>query len=60
MDDNATHGQTVGSEDIHVDEPDWLDEGCRRLTLIETGQKNCYCRRRPSFDHSPLRQILRA
>ena len=27
MDDHATHGQTVGSEDVHVDEPDWLEEG---------------------------------
>ena len=27
MDDHATHGQTVGSEDVHMDEPDWLDEG---------------------------------
>ena len=26
MDNNATHGQTVGSEDGHMDEPDWLDE----------------------------------
>ena len=27
MDDHATHGQTVGSEDVHMDEPDWLDKG---------------------------------
>ena len=27
VDDHATHGQIVGSEDAHVDEPDWLDEG---------------------------------
>ena len=27
MDDHASHGQTVGSEDVHMDEPDWLDEG---------------------------------
>ena len=27
VDDHATHVQTVGSEDVHVDEPDWLDEG---------------------------------
>ena len=27
VDDNVTHGQTVGSEDVYVDEPDWLDEG---------------------------------
>ena len=27
MDDNATYGQTVGSEDVYVDEPDWLDKG---------------------------------
>ena len=27
VDDHATHVQTVGSEDVHVDEPNWLDEG---------------------------------
>ena len=27
VDDYATHGQTIGSEDVHVDEPNWLDEG---------------------------------
>ncbi|KAK9999870.1 hypothetical protein SO802_019473 [Lithocarpus litseifolius] len=27
VDDHATYGQTVGSEDVHVDEPDWLNEG---------------------------------
>ena len=27
MDDHATHRQTVGSEDVHMDEPDWLDKG---------------------------------
>ena len=27
VDDHATHVQTVGSEDVYVDEPDWLDEG---------------------------------
>ena len=27
MDDHANHGQVVGSEDVHVDEPDWLEEG---------------------------------
>ena len=27
MDDNATYGQNVDSEDVHVDEIDWLDEG---------------------------------
>ena len=27
MDDHATHRQTVGSEDVHMDELDWLDEG---------------------------------
>ena len=28
VDDYATYGQTVGSDQaIHVDEPDWLDEG---------------------------------
>ena len=27
VDDHATHGQTVGSEDVHMDELDWLDEG---------------------------------
>ena len=26
VDDHATHGQTIGSKDVHVDEPDWLDE----------------------------------
>ncbi|KAK9998342.1 hypothetical protein SO802_017945 [Lithocarpus litseifolius] len=26
-DDHASHGQTVGSVDVHVDDPDWLDEG---------------------------------
>ena len=27
VDDHATHGQTVGSDQVvHVDEPDWLDE----------------------------------
>ena len=31
VDDHATHGQTVGSEDVHVDEPDWLDEGYEGL-----------------------------
>ena len=31
MDDNATHGQIVGSKDVHVDEPDWLDEECEGL-----------------------------
>ena len=28
MDDHATHGQTVGSDQaVHVDELDWLEEG---------------------------------
>ena len=27
VDDHATYGQTVRSEDVHVDEPDWLDKG---------------------------------
>ena len=28
VDDHATHGQTVGSDQaVHVDELDWLDEG---------------------------------
>ena len=28
VDDHATHGQTVGSDQaVHVNEPDWLDEG---------------------------------
>ena len=28
VDDHATHGQTVGSDQsVYVDEPDWLDEG---------------------------------
>ena len=26
VDDHATYGQIVGSEDVHMDEPDWLDE----------------------------------
>ena len=26
MDDHATHRQTVGSEDVYMDEPDWLEE----------------------------------
>ncbi|KAK9998155.1 hypothetical protein SO802_017758 [Lithocarpus litseifolius] len=31
VDDHAIHGQTVGSEDVYVDEPDWLDEGYKGL-----------------------------
>ena len=27
VDDYATHGQTIGSKDVHVDKPDWLYEG---------------------------------
>ena len=27
VDDHATYGQTVRSEDVHVDEPNWLDKG---------------------------------
>ena len=31
VDDHATHVQTVGSEDVHMDEPDWLDERYKGL-----------------------------
>ena len=35
VDDNATRGQTFGNEDVHVDEPDWLDEGCEGLDYLD-------------------------
>nr|XP_023879058.1 uncharacterized protein LOC111991514 [Quercus suber] len=31
VDDQTTHRQTVGSKDVHVDEPDWLKEGYEGL-----------------------------
>ena len=33
VDDHATHGQTIGSKDVHVDEPDWLDERYKKTRL---------------------------
>ena len=36
MDDHATHGQTVSSDQVvHVDEPDWLDEGYEGLDYLD-------------------------
>ena len=35
VDDHTTHGQTVGSQDVHVDEPDWLDEGYKGLDYLD-------------------------
>ena len=35
VDDHTTHGQIVGSEDVHVDEPDWLDEGYEGLDYLD-------------------------
>ena len=33
VDDYATHGQTIGSKDVHIDEPDWLDERYEKTRL---------------------------
>ena len=36
VDDHTTHGQIVGSEDVHVDEPDWLMKGMKDQIILMT------------------------